>query len=522
MPVLGFRADLAGVARVVCRWAGRWHSGGRPLVVRLPALCVCVRVQDVDVLWLRAAASMCVPCPSRTRARLGSGYGSRDVCPAGGLSCVSSARVGQRMLCYVYVMPGGPGLVTIFCSSLDAWSMSIEAMDTPPSAEPTAAQAATAASADTPESTAAPAACRHFRRGYCRMGSACRFAHTEVAAPASDRRGRRRTQRKRNLGRVAIFRRWLVDTYGDALKSGTGVVDVAGGRGALSFELLNVAGVQSTVVDPRTTLALGRLVQQWERNAYHAVRGADRPPTPVALPAHWAAYWTEALWRPLLSSADGHFVPSEDELAAVETALRSRPAARVLGDDDDDDDDADDAAAHEAHEGSDGRDRMASDAAAPAAKPESIGAGNGEPPSAASSSSTPLTTQTSLRTLPSAGAACAHLRDCSLVVGLHPDAATEAIVDFALAAGKCFAVVPCCVFAAAFSARRVGGQPVTTHAAFVRYLQAKDPERIRVAQLPFEGRNLVVYALPAIPIARDAECCAACDESGVGGPGGDG
>lgn len=33
------------------------------------------------------------------------------------------------------------------------------------------------------------------------------------------------------------------------------------------------------------------------------------------------------------------------------------------------------------------------------------------------------------------------------VVGMHPDQATDAIVDFALACSKPFAVVPCCVFA---------------------------------------------------------------------------
>ena len=32
------------------------------------------------------------------------------------------------------------------------------------------------------------------------------------------------------------------------------------------------------------------------------------------------------------------------------------------------------------------------------------------------------------------------------VIGLHPDEATEAIVDCALAHNKPFAVVPCCVF----------------------------------------------------------------------------
>jgi hypothetical protein len=37
------------------------------------------------------------------------------------------------------------------------------------------------------------------------------------------------------------------------------------------------------------------------------------------------------------------------------------------------------------------------------------------------------------------------LEDCSIVVGLHPDQATEPIVDFALENNKSFAVVPCCV-----------------------------------------------------------------------------
>ena len=46
---------------------------------------------------------------------------------------------------------------------------------------------------------------------------------------------------------------------------------------------------------------------------------------------------------------------------------------------------------------------------------------------------------------PSAEDAWRVLRDCSIVVGMHPDHPTESIVDFALATGKPFAVVPCCV-----------------------------------------------------------------------------
>ena len=45
---------------------------------------------------------------------------------------------------------------------------------------------------------------------------------------------------------------------------------------------------------------------------------------------------------------------------------------------------------------------------------------------------------------PTAMEVCTILQGCSAVVGMHPDAATESIVDFALAAGKPVAVVPCC------------------------------------------------------------------------------
>ena len=36
---------------------------------------------------------------------------------------------------------------------------------------------------------------------------------------------------------------------------------------------------------------------------------------------------------------------------------------------------------------------------------------------------------------------------CELLIGMHPDQATESIVDMALKYQKPFAIVPCCVFA---------------------------------------------------------------------------
>ena len=51
-------------------------------------------------------------------------------------------------------------------------------------------------------------------------------------------------------------------------------------------------------------------------------------------------------------------------------------------------------------------------------------------------------------------AARAAFQGCRLIVGLHPDQATEAIVDLALAVGSPFAIVPCCVYSAEFPKRR--------------------------------------------------------------------
>ena len=90
------------------------------------------------------------------------------------------------------------------------------------------------------------------------------------------------------------------------------------------------------------------------------------------------------------------------------------------------------------------------------------------------------------------------LRSASLVVGMHPDEATEAIVEHSLAHGKRFAVVPCCVFAHLFPDRILssvdsnGSRPVRDINDFCTYLKAKDP-RIEECALPFEGRNKVLF-----------------------------
>jgi hypothetical protein len=89
---------------------------------------------------------------------------------------------------------------------------------------------------------------------------------------------------------------------------------------------------------------------------------------------------------------------------------------------------------------------------------------------------------------------------CSVVVGLHPDEATEDIVDLALEYAKPFAVVPCCVFWKTNVHRRVEGasgkeETVKTWDQFVDYLASKHPP-IRRHNLPMEGRGVVLYYFP--------------------------
>jgi hypothetical protein len=60
-----------------------------------------------------------------------------------------------------------------------------------------------------------------------------------------------RSYSKKN--RVYILREFLLETYGNYLSVGDTVLDVAGGKGDLSWLLHNIDGFKSVVVDPRRT-----------------------------------------------------------------------------------------------------------------------------------------------------------------------------------------------------------------------------------------------------------------------------
>ena len=83
--------------------------------------------------------------------------------------------------------------------------------------------------------------------------------------------------------------------------------------------------------------------------------------------------------------------------------------------------------------------------------------------------------------------------DVRLVIGMHPDEATEPLVTNALDNKINFAVIPCCVFSQMFPLRRLkdGSEPVS-YEAFCEYLM-EISESINSSMLPFLGRNRVIF-----------------------------
>lgn len=95
----------------------------------------------------------------------------------------------------------------------------------------------------------------------------------------------------------------------------------------------------------------------------------------------------------------------------------------------------------------------------------------------------------------------AALQDCDVVVGIHSDGATELLIDVALAHGKPFCVMPCCVFPNFFPQRRLtlddgSGKPVRSYEDFCQYLLQKD-ERLQSSVLGFPGRNVAIWWKPS-------------------------
>eukprot|EP00192_Tetraselmis_astigmatica_P009072 CAMPEP_0117651542 /NCGR_PEP_ID=MMETSP0804-20121206/2150_1 /TAXON_ID=1074897 /ORGANISM="Tetraselmis astigmatica, Strain CCMP880" /LENGTH=663 /DNA_ID=CAMNT_0005457531 /DNA_START=197 /DNA_END=2191 /DNA_ORIENTATION=+ len=291
--------------------------------------------------------------------------------------------------------------------------------------------------------------------------------------------------------RAEVFVGWLVECFGLAtLAAGSGTVDVAGGRGAVAFELSVKHGIPCTVVDPRPI--------KWSRRQRTALRRAALPEEEASTSPQPGEVAEEG--KAVAGAGAGVRGATEASRGSLEAAAGAISAGgpSVLT-----------CAKRKSEHMGDGQ----SDAVGHSAGCEAAGQGGFKEaatslsaPSEASGEVVAATTKHRPPRLPQQHQCLFNsdwqLRNSSLLeaasalVGMHPDQATEAIVDEAIAAGKPFAVVPCCVFPRIFGSRKLpDGSQVVTYKQFVDYLLAKD-KRICLAYLPFVGRNKVLYIPP--------------------------
>ena len=82
------------------------------------------------------------------------------------------------------------------------------------------------------------------------------------------------------------------------------------------------------------------------------------------------------------------------------------------------------------------------------------------------------------------------MMEASAVVALHPDEATESIVDVCVQYEKPFVIVPCCVFSRLFPHR----SHITTYHQFIDYLQSKHPTIQKTNLENFQGANVALWS----------------------------
>lgn len=265
--------------------------------------------------------------------------------------------------------------------------------------------------------------------------------------------------------RVYVFREFIHQTYGAYLKQagGTVVLDVAGGKGDLSWLLRNVDGLDSIVVDPRVTKSqhIVRSIQYLREQPEEAKERA----IPNRL-----TYQPLATLLPHLEGREKFDSPRHLRLLVDEdlvAAIRDHKTNR---------------------EDMSRWENYWTRATQRAAEAQPLGY----------KEETTLDGESS--TIQEASEALQTILSTKLVLGFHPDQATDPSMDLAILLGVPYCIVPCCVFPREFPHRQlVDGSRVRNYLELIQYLQNRyNP---KMDKLPFHftetSKNLVLYSLPS-------------------------
>eukprot|EP00985_Skeletonema_marinoi_P025166 scaffold18229_cov173-Skeletonema_marinoi.AAC.5 len=329
-----------------------------------------------------------------------------------------------------------------------------------------------------------PPTCRHWMRlGRCPSLQAglCAFSHNEDARGSAatnldkKRYGGRRNY-IRNQHKNSVLRIFLMQTYGiDYLNQQDGVIiDAAGGKGELAWELINLSGVKDcVVVDPRQ-LNLSLVQTKWKKGLFEPKRTG-----PVfskwypacedgckmrqsKSPRHLRCFLDGEACVEFMNAASEEDVHRADDwyqnqlIRAKEISWTSKGLTQH-----------EDGTSYHEEEATNNVESKSSE-----------------------------TIETAESEISSAQEARSVLQKSHLIVGLHCDQAAGEIVDFASAKNIPWCVVPCCTYSEMFSCRKLAdGTRVTSYDHLVQWLQERDP-RAKVATLDMEGKNKVVYTLP--------------------------
>ena len=259
--------------------------------------------------------------------------------------------------------------------------------------------------------------------------------------------------------RVSTLRLFLHHHLNLALSPSSTVLDVAGGKGDLSWLLLNADGLDAVTVDPRPAdhSKLAKTAAWCDANPEEAraraegeVAGVGQgmallnlPPSPHKAPKRLRLFVDAALLEALEEAREEEW-PDFFERASGRS---ERDEARSSTD--------------------------------PRAKKRKTEKEEEEEALQEGAGSNRVTDAAKARKL---------LATASAVVAFHPDSATEPAIDLALSLRVPFAVCPCCVFPSLCPERAMeGGKRVVGYEDFMVYLKAKHP-RMREGVLDFESR----------------------------------
>lgn len=260
--------------------------------------------------------------------------------------------------------------------------------------------------------------------------------------------------------RVFVFRDFLLETYGEYLDKNSTILDVAGGKGDLSWLLVNVDRIDSVVVDPRVTKQI-HLTRSVEYLRQHPEETQRR-----SIP-HLPTYQPLATLLPKFENIQKFSKPRHLRLLLDQDLVNA--VSEYL-----------------ASESWESWKLFWSRASEKALERQTLGYEESADCSVNQVNDAVVALNTILQT--------------RLIVGFHPDQATEACVDLASLLSIPFCIVPCCVFPSEFPQREnQDGTRVRTYQQLIEYLSRKC-EGVRRADLNFPftetAKNRVLFTLP--------------------------